>query len=92
MYARHYYYYLRITSYLYFIFKDYIYFIFREWGREGERQGKKYQRVVASCTPLPGTWPATHACALTENRTGDPLLRRPTCNPLSYTSQGYLSR
>ncbi|KAF6084333.1 hypothetical protein HJG60_008604 [Phyllostomus discolor] len=28
------------------------------------------------------------ACALTGNRTGDPLVRRPVLNPLSYTSQG----
>ena len=38
--------------------------------------------------PLLGTWPATQACALTGNRTGDPLVRRPVLNPLSYTGQG----
>ena len=31
-----------------FYFKDFIYFFFRERGREGEREGEKYQRVVAS--------------------------------------------
>ena len=35
-----------------------------------------------------GTWPATHACALTGNRTGDPLVSRSTLNPLSHTSRG----
>ena len=39
--------------------------------------------------PLVGTWPATQACALTGNSNGDPLVRRPVLNPLSYTSQGY---
>ena len=37
------------------------------------------------------TWPETQACALTGNRTRDPFLRRPTFNPLSYTSQGSLA-
>ena len=36
--------------------------------------------------PLLGTWPATQACALTGNRTGDPLLCRLALNPLSHTS------
>ena len=40
--------------------------------------------------PLLGTWPATQACALTGNQTGDSLLHKPTLNPLSYTSQGGL--
>ena len=35
------------------------------------------------------TWPATQACALTGNRTGDLLVCRPAFNPLSHTSQGY---
>ena len=38
--------------------------------------------------PLLGTCPTTQACALTGNRTGDPLVRRPVLNPLSNTSQG----
>ena len=29
-------------------------FIFRERGREGEREGEKHPRVVASCAPLSG--------------------------------------
>ena len=41
-----------------------------------------------SHTPLLGTWPATQACALTGNRTSDPLVRRPVLNPLSHSSQG----
>ena len=40
--------------------------------------------------PLLGTWPTTQVCALTGNRTGDPLVHRPTLSPLSHTSQGSL--
>ena len=42
-----------------------------------------------ACPPL-GTWLATQACALTGNRTSDPLGHSPTLNPLSYTSQSKL--
>ena len=67
-----------------------ILFIFREREREGEREGEKHQCVlVFFMHPLLGTWPTTWACALTGNRTGNPLGHRPTLNPLSYTSQGY---
>ena len=72
----------------FFFFKDFYLFIFREKGREGERDGEKYQCVVASHAPPLGTWPTTQACALTGNRTGDPLVRRLTLNPLSHTIQG----
>ena len=37
--------------------------------------------------PLLGTWPATQACALTGNQTGDPLVHRLELSPLSHTSQ-----
>ena len=39
-------------------FKDFIY-LFLEMGREGEREGEKYQCVVASCVPRLGIEPAT---------------------------------
>ena len=38
--------------------------------------------------PILGTWPATQACALTGNRTSNPLVCRPVLNPLGHTSQG----
>ena len=41
--------------------------------------------------PPVGTWPTTQACGLTGNRTSDPLFHRPALNPLSYTSQDYMS-
>ena len=37
--------------------------------------------------PQLGTWPTTQACALTGNRTGDPLVFRPALSPLCHTSQ-----
>ena len=40
--------------------------------------------------PILGTQPPTQECALTGNRTRDPLFRRPVLNPLSHTSQGLL--
>ena len=39
--------------------------------------------------PLVGTWPATQACALTGNRTSDPLVHRWALSPLSHTSQSF---
>ena len=41
--------------------------------------------------PLLGTWPATQACAVTGNRTGNHLVRRPAGSPLSHSSQGEIS-
>ena len=38
--------------------------------------------------PQLGTWPATQACALTRNQTGDLSVHRPTLNPPSHTRQG----
>ena len=43
--------------------------------------------LLLECLQL-RTWPVTQACALTGNQTSNPLLRRPTLSPLSYTSQG----
>ena len=45
-------------------------------------------RLPLTCLQL-GTWPKTQACALTGNRTSNPLVHRPALNPLSHTSQGY---
>ena len=71
-------------------FKRFYLFVFRERGREGERKEEKHQCVIASGPKL-GTCPATQACALTGNQTGDPLILRPLLNPLSYISQGITS-
>ena len=53
---------------------------------------KERERNISGWLPLVllllGTWPITQAHALTGNRTGDPLVCRPTLNPLGHTSQG----
>ena len=63
-------------------------FIFRE-GKGGRKRGRETSMCgCLSCTPNWGTWPSPQACALTGNRTSDPLVCRPALNPLSHTSQG----
>ena len=53
-------------------FKDFVYlFLERGEGREKERE-KNINVWLPLTHPLLGTWPATQACALTVNRTGDP--------------------
>ena len=59
-------------------------------GREGEGERNINVWLPLPCPAL-GTWPETQACALTGNRTSDPLIRRQALNPLSETSQGYPS-
>ena len=59
-------------------------FIFRGKGREKERERNINVWLPVMWPPL-RTWPTAQACALTGNRTGDPLLHRPALNPLSYT-------
>ena len=63
--------------------KDFInLFLEREEGREKERE--KHQCVVAS-----HIHPTVDlACNLGLNQTSNPLVRRPTLNPLSHTSRG----
>ena len=68
-------------------FKDFIH-LFLERGREGEREGENINVRLPLAHPLLGTWPATQACALTGNQTGNLLDCRLVLNPLSYTSQG----
>ena len=74
-------------TFFFFVFKDFIY-LFLERGREGEREGEKYQCVLASCVASnadlacnPGTGPDWES-----NQRSFGL--QPTLNPLSYTSQG----
>ena len=54
----------------------------------GGRKGEKDQCVVVSRRPSTAGLPATQACALTGNRTSDPLVCRLVLSPLSHTSQG----
>ena len=69
-------------------FKYFIYlFLETREGREKERERNINVCLHLVCPPL-GTWPATQACALTGNQTGNPLVRRLVLKPLSCTSQG----
>ena len=69
-------------------FKDFIYlFLERGEGKEKERE-RNINVWLPLLHPLLGTWPATQACALIGNQTGDLLVSRPVLNPPSHTSQG----
>ena len=85
------------------LLKIFIYLLLRERGTEGERKGEKHQCVrdtlivCLSHSPNRGTWPATQACALTGNRTCNPLVFRPELNPfplvfLAEQADGVLSK
>ena len=67
---------------------DFIYlFLERGVGREKEREININVWLPLAYSKL-GTWPATWACALAGNPTGDISVCRPALNPLSHTSQG----
>ena len=53
-----------------------------------EKEERNINVWVLLTHPLLGTWPATQACALTGNRTRNPLLHKPALNPLSHSSHG----
>ena len=74
---------------LLFLKKYFTYLILeRGDGREKERE-RNIDVWLPLMHPLTGTWPTAQACALTGNRTTDPLVRRLALNPLSHTSQGW---
>ena len=62
-------------------------FIFRERGREGEREGEEHQCVVASHASLAGNLACNPGMCPDWESNLNPLVLRPTLNPLSYTSQ-----
>ena len=70
-----------------FFFNIYL-FLERGEGREKGRGINVWLPLV--CAQL-GTWPATQACDLTGNPTGDSLVCRLVLNPLNHTSQGWWS-
>ena len=58
--------------------------------RDGKGRRKRERNIsvwLPLAHPLLRTWPATQACALTGNQTSDPVVHRPSLNPLSHTSQ-----
>ena len=84
-----------VSSSLYISFlKDSIYFGRQGKDRRNRRETLMCERIIDRLTltrPQPGIWPATQACALTGNQTGDLLVCGTMPNPLSHTSQGSLS-
>ena len=61
-------------------FSQTLFIYFLEKGREGERERNISVCLPFAC-PILGTWPATQTCALTGNRTSNPLVPRPALNP-----------
>ena len=51
---------------------------------------ERYMDQLLLAHPPLVTWPATQACALTGDQTGDLLVPRLLLNPLSHTNQGLL--
>ena len=79
---------LIVNIFIYFL-KDFTYLrLVRQEGREKERERNISQLPLTR--PQLGTWLATQACALSGNRTNEPLVRRLALNPLSHRSQGFL--
>ena len=74
-------------SYFYIFLLQYFIYFFRE-GKGGRKRERNINVWLLLSRPLLGTWPVTQACALTGNRTSDPLICRLALNPLSHTSQG----
>ena len=75
------------AKYTYFLKK--ILFVERGAGRERGREISICETSIGCLSrPQPGAWPATQACALTSNWTGDFLVCGTTPNRLSNTSQG----
>ena len=73
-----------------FMFKDFIY-LFLDGGERKEKERERNINVwLCLACPRQGTWPATQACALTGNWTGDPVVCRPALSPRNHTSQGFL--
>ena len=71
-----------------FLKKNFIY-VFLERGEEREKErARNFDVWLPLARSHLGTWPVTQACALTGNRTSDPLVCRPALGPLSHTSQG----
>ena len=70
------------------ILKEFIYLFLERGEGEKEKEERNISVLLPLTCPLLGTWPVTQACALTGNRTGHLLVRRPELSPLSHTSEG----
>ena len=67
------------------------FYFFKRFLERGEGREKARTRNISVWLPLVhpqlGTWRTTQACALTGNRTSNPLVLRLALNPLNHTSQ-----
>ena len=79
--------YLPILSAVLFFFLFMILFIYFRQGK-GWREREKHQCVVASHAPLAGDLARNPGVCPDWEWNGDPLVRRPTLNPLSHSSHG----
>ena len=86
---------IQLFIYMYVLFKYYkgilFYLIFLNFtylSLEGKGRERNTNVWLPLACPSLGTWPITHACDLTRNRTSNSLLHRPALNPLSHTIQG----
>ena len=77
-----------MTFLSFFNFKRVYLFIFRERGEGKEREGEKRQCMVASGAPPAGDLACNPGMCPDWELNCNPLVHRPTLNPLSYTSQG----
>ena len=77
-----------LLGFFFYFFKTFYLFIFRERGREGEREGKKHQCVVASHMAPTGDLPCNPGMYPDWKSNWQPFGSKPALNPLSYTSQG----
>ena len=70
--------------------KKYFIYLFLERRERREKEGERNINVqlIASHVPPTGDLAATQACALTGNRTGNPMVHRLGLNLLSHTSWG----
>ena len=81
--------YASICFYLPQFLKKILFILFLGRGEGREKEWERNISVWLSLVhPQLETWPATQACALTGNRTGDPLVHWLVQNSLSHTSQG----
>ena len=76
-----------IRSHSFFFFLERFYLFILERGRERIREGNINVWLPLTRSLL-GTWPTIPACALTGNRTSDPVVCRWALSPWSHTSQG----
>ena len=79
-------------SFFMVFFKKILFIYFYREGKRGRKKGGETSMCgCLSHAPPLGTWPSTQACALTGNRTSNPLVHRPALSPLSYTCHGHYS-